>query len=136
MKVLITPLGVAYLTAGVINILVAAFTLLYALFPALIGIVAVDSALKQEEGAFAAMIAMFGTTAIVGLVGVVLGGLGIAYVVDGLGIIGRKSWARYLGLVLALPMMGICMPVGTLIGMLAFAILLVPDSAAEFGSQG
>ncbi len=132
MKALITPLGVLYLAVGFVNGCVALFLLLDALFPALIGVVAVNGASKGEEGALQAMVLMFGTSAAVGLFALVFAALGLAYLVDGIGLIARKPWARWLGIGLAVPLMFACMPVGMVFGLLGLLTLLLPDGAEAF----
>jgi hypothetical protein len=134
MKALITPLGALYVATGVMTGLLAVFLLLYALFPALIGVVAVNGAANGEDGALQAAVMMFGTTAIVGVIAAVTAVLAVAYIVDGIGLVKRRPWARWLGLGLALPVMGACFPAGMLVGLLAIVTLVMPDVGEEFGA--
>lgn len=131
-KVLVSPLGAIYVALGVLCVVVAALLLLNALFPALIGVVAVNGTAKGENGAFPAMVMMFGTTGVLAAFATAFGVLGLAYIADGAGILARKPWARWLGVVLAFPALFACFPVGTLVGVLALVALFMPDVAAEF----
>lgn len=132
MKVLITPIGVLYITAGVLSGVLALFLFLYALFPALVGVVAVDGVAKGEEGALGALVLMLGTSVTVGLFGLIAGALGLGYIADGIGLIARKPWARWGGIGLAVPLIFVCMPFGAMIGVLALITLLMPDAEPEF----
>lgn len=134
MKILVTPLGVFYLVAGFINGCFAAFLALYALFPALIGVVAVNGVANGEEGALGALVLMAGTSAAVGAFALGIGVLALAYLVDGIGLIARRPWARWLGIGLAVPLVFACMPVGAMLGVLALVTLLMPDTAEEFAA--
>jgi hypothetical protein len=131
-KALVTPLGIAYVFVGVGAGFITLLLVLNALFPALVGVLAVNGVAKGEEGAFGAMLLMFGTTLGVGLVAVVSGALSVAYIIDGIGLVARQGWARWLGIGLAVPVMFMCMPMGMMIGMLALITLLMPDTAEEF----
>jgi hypothetical protein len=131
----ITPVGGLYVTTGA-GIGVGALTLLfYALFPAVIGVVAISGTIKQEEGALPALVLMAAST--LGLVGtgVLLGLLSLAYLVVGVGLIARKRWARMAGVGLSVPIMVICMPTSTPVGVLAMVALLNPDTIKEFDAQ-
>ena len=132
MNVLITPLGVLYIFAGVLSAVLAVFLFLYALFPALIGVVAINGVANGEEGAFGALVLMFGTSAAVGVFAVIAGALGLGYIADGIGLIARRPWARWAGIGLAVPLVFVCMPFGAVIGVLALITLLMPDAEPEF----
>lgn len=135
MRAWITPIGGLYVTTGVANGFGALCLLFYALFPAVIGVVAVSGTIKQEEGALPALILMAATTLGLGGSGVVMGVLGLAYLAVGVGLISRKRWARAAGAALSVPIMLLCMPAGTAVGVLAMVALLHPDTKAEFDAQ-
>lgn len=132
MKSMITPVGALYIFAGVINGLVALMLIIYAVFPAIIGVVAVSGAMNEEEGALEALVLMAVSSIGIGGMGLLVGLLALAYVIGGYGIIRRRRWARMLGVALAVPMMGVCMPIGTAIGVLALVTMLHGDTGKEF----
>lgn len=132
MKSMITPIGGFYVVMGVMNGFIALMMMVYALFPAAIGVMAVSGAMKQEEGALPATIVMAATTLGLGGMGLLLGALGLAYIVDGVGILKRKRWSKGLGVLLALPVMTVCIPVGTLLGVFSLIVLLSQDATEEF----
>lgn len=136
MKSLITPIGGLYVAAGGINVFAALSLLVYAIFPAVIGVVAVSGAMKQEEGALPALIVMAASSIGIGGMGLIVGVLAIAYLIGGVGIIMRKRWARMLGVLLAIPTMTVCMPVGTILGVLAIVALVSKEGVEEFGGAG
>ena len=59
-----------------------------------------------------------------------LGG-GVLLVIDAVGLVGRREWARVLALVLAVLMLP-ALPLGTVIGVVALWHLLQADSRQEF----
>lgn len=134
MKPLITPIGAMYIMTGVMNGLVALMLLVYALFPAAISVVAASSAMKEEEGAIPALVLMLASSVGLGVVGLLVGVLAIAYIADGVGIIRRRPWSRMFGVVLSIPVMTACIPFGTVIGILALVALVSKEGAAEFGA--
>lgn len=134
MKPLLSPIGGFYVFTGVMNMLVGLMLLVYALFPAVIGVAAVAGAMKEEEGALPALVVMILSTLGLGGVGLLVGILGIVYVIDGIGIIRRRPWSRLLGAALSLPVMTACIPVGTIVGILALVALVSQEGAAEFRS--
>ena len=132
MKPLLSPIGGLYVFTGVMNLLIGLMLLVYALFPAVIGVVAASGAMKEEEGALPALVVMIVSTIGLGGVGILVGVLGIVYVIDGIGIIRRRPWSRMLGAALSLPVMTACIPFGTVVGILALVALVSQEGAAEF----
>lgn len=130
-KSLITPIAIAYIVAGAFSALSAFFLLLYALFPAFVGVAAVAGAVDGDEGAAPAAVMMAISTIGLGGLGLAFGLLAIGYIADGYGLVKRRRWSRKLGIVLAVPMLGLCMPIGTLFGALAIVAFLSSDVTAE-----
>jgi uncharacterized membrane protein (DUF2068 family) len=75
-------------------------------------------------------------SAIVGMAGgfvtLFFGGLAALQLVAGWGLLGRKSWARVLTIVLGVISL-IRFPFGTALGVYTLWVLLSKDGAAEFG---
>ncbi|HHO52737.1 MAG TPA: hypothetical protein ENK18_18145 [Deltaproteobacteria bacterium] len=81
----------------------------------------------------AELVVMGGVYGLVGVVfAVLIGAFAVANLAVGWGLRGRKPWARIGGMIAAaLSMMN--MPLGTLLGIYAFMVLLDKDVAESFG---
>ena len=132
MKSLVTPLAIVYFVSAALNLFSAFLLLLYALFPAMVGVAAVAGAVDGDEGAAPAAVVMAISTIGLGGVGLILGALGIAYIAGGYGLIKRRAWSRRLGIALAVPILPTCIPIGTILGAFAIAALLSKDVVEEF----
>jgi hypothetical protein len=77
----------------------------------------------------AGVLGVVGTT-----IGLLLAVLGLPGLAAGIGLLARKAWARYLAIVIAV--LGMAnVPVGTLIGLCAAAVLLQDEASAYFGER-
>ena len=133
MKSYVDMLGIVWIAWGIWQLVIAVsigslFLVLGGGFAALgLGVGGSDGASMAVMGGFYGVLGM--------IVAVMAGVMAIPSILAGGGIRRRAGWARIVAMILAaLGMMN--MPLGTLLGIATFVVLLDKDVGAEFDSRG
>jgi len=127
MRQYVNVIGILHMVYGGLQFVGALFAVLIVLMGAGLAVLGVTSG-EEEMIVFGAIYAVVGV-----VVTVIVVAMALAYVIVGQGIRRQRSWARIGGFV-AGAMAMLNMPLGTLLGVFTFIVLLDSDVAADFAA--